>query len=193
MHIRGMLIGMALFCCLNSVAFADAGMEIGASFPVGGGRTVSTGDGESYAAFTTEKALAEVSVREEKKGGLHMELKLTNLSDHEICLEHRSGQSYDFTLTDTDGKELYRWSNGMAFTQALTSVVIPARGNVVYTAELAKKDYKKIRDKAAVLHAYLTDTAYTMALKLPGRTETHVSKPFTLHGSIGVGSGGYGW
>lgn len=192
MHMWKMLICTALFCCLSSMAFANGGVEIGASFPVGGGRTVSAGDGESYASFAADNILAEVSASEEK-GALHMELKLTNLTDNAISIGHRCGQSYDFTLEDTNGKILYRWSDGMAFTQALTSASIPAKDSMTYTAEIAKKDYKKIRDNAVVMHVYITDTPYVVGLKLPSRTETHVSQPITLQGSIGVGSGGFGW
>ena len=190
MHMWKMLICTAMFCCLSSVAFAGAGVAIGASFPVGGGRTISSSDGESYASFAADNILAEVSAREEK-GGLHMELKLTNLTDGAISIEHRSGQNYDFTLEDTNGKELYRWSVGMVFTQALTSAAVPAKDSITYTAEVAKKDYKKIRDNAVVMHVYITDTPYVIGLKLPSRTETHISQPVTLHGSIGVGSGGW--
>jgi len=182
----------ALFCCSCSAAFAGVGTEIGVSIPMGGSSTTTTGEStESYASFSAHGLFVEATT-DEKGGGLHMELKLTNLTDTPIAFEHRSGQSYDFTITDEKNAELYRWSNGMAFTQAFTSSSVDAHASVTYTADLARKDFKKIRDKAALVHMYITDTDYAVALSLPSSKTVTRSQPVMIYGGIGIGSG-HGW
>ena len=187
---------LALLLCLpGTAAFAGIGGEIGATFPVGGGGSSSSaGALENYAALAGEALTVEAALREDE-GELYLELRLVNPSDTPYSIEHRSGQSYDFALFDDSGKELWRWSNGMAFTQALTSETIPAKGQVAYTAQIAKKDYKKLKDKAELVRMYVTDTPYVLMLKVPKKHMSGSSTPVTLHGSIGIGTGGgcHGW
>lgn len=48
-----------------------------------------------------------------------MSLQVTNTTDHPITLQFSSGQRYDFTVQDAEGKIAWRWSEGRAFTMAL--------------------------------------------------------------------------
>lgn len=48
-----------------------------------------------------------------------MSLQVTNTTDQPITLQFSSGQRYDFTIKDAEGKVAWRWSEGRAFTMAL--------------------------------------------------------------------------
>jgi hypothetical protein len=190
MHSFRIFVLTALLCCFTGAAFAGAAAEIGTSFPIGGSAHVSAA-WENYAAFTGDALTVEASVRQEK-GGLHMELRLTNPTDQAIHIEHPNGQMYDFTIVDEKGKELYRWSAGMAFTEALTATNIPEHGSVVYTADIKKTEYRKLRDEAVLVRMYVKDTSYVVALKVPREPKTEAGSPVTLRGSIELG-GHHGW
>ena len=123
------------------VASASFGTGIGVSFPTSGSH--SSEIVPSYAAFSFDSIVEELTV-EEKHGRLVMELKVTNDGDSDYSVAHRDGQVYDFAILDKNGKTLYRWSDGMAFTQALTSSSVAAHKSEVYTAELDRKAYRKI-------------------------------------------------
>ena len=132
------------------VASASFGTGIGVSFPTSGSH--SSEIVPSYAAFSFDNIVEELTV-EEKHGRLVMELKVTNDGDSDYSVAHRDGQIYDFAILDKNGKTLYRWSDGMAFTQALTSSSVAAHKSEVYTAELGRKAYRKIKDDAGLVPA----------------------------------------
>lgn len=52
-------------------------------------------------------------------------LSVTNSTPQPLTLEFRSGQSYDFSVSD-GGREVWRWSADMMFTQALRSETLAA-------------------------------------------------------------------
>ncbi|HEX8244027.1 MAG TPA: BsuPI-related putative proteinase inhibitor [Longimicrobium sp.] len=52
-------------------------------------------------------------------------LAVTNATRQPLTLEFRSGQSYDFAVAD-GGREVWRWSAGLMFTQALRSETLAA-------------------------------------------------------------------
>ena len=137
------------------VASASFGTGIGVSFPTSGSH--SSEIVPSYAAFSFDKIIEELTV-EEKHGRLVMELKVTNDGDSDYSIAHRDGQVYDFAILDKNGKTLYKWSDGMAFTQALTSSTVAAHKSEVYKAELDRKAYRKIKDDGVLVTAWLVDT-----------------------------------
>lgn len=59
-------------------------------------------------------------------------LTVANETDEDVALAFRSGQHGEVVLTDGDGAEAYRWSDGMMFTQALTEVPVEAAGEVTF-------------------------------------------------------------
>jgi hypothetical protein len=50
--------------------------------------------------------------------GVNLVLQVTNTAEAPVDVEFRSGQSFDFAVLDGD-RELWRWSRGQMFTQAL--------------------------------------------------------------------------
>ena len=190
---RALAAAAVLFAVpLSTVSASGIGAEIGAAIPMGGTSTTISGDSENYAMIHCDGLLIEARAMEEK-GSLSMEMKLTNERDAAFVVDHRDGQCYDFVISDAKGNVLYRWSAQMAFTQALTSSSIPAKGSVTYTAEISRRDYKKIKDKAEFIQMELTDTDYWFSLRVPKKETSHTSSPITLHGSIEIGNGNHGW
>ena len=187
----GALLGCALVFSTFGTASADIGGEIGVYVPVGGGGySRSGGPEESFASFTVDKLVHELTVQK-KSGRLLMEFRVSNASDAPYTVEHRTGQEYEFLVLDKRGKVLWRWSEGMAFTQALTSSTIEAQGEAVYKAEIARKDFKKFKDDAVVVMAYLADTPYTLSAAVPETVETS-SSGAAVFGAIVLGSGPWG-
>ena len=189
----GTLITVA--CALPLIAMPSAeahvGTGIGITLPVGG----SSGSGQSniarsYAAFGFDKVFEELTV-EDRHGRLKLELKVTNNGDSDYTVPHRTGQVYDMAILDKNSKVLWRWSDSMAFTQALTSSSVPAHQNVVYTAELSSRDYRKLKDDAVLISAWLQDTPYVIMTRLPTRVAS--STPVVLQGGIIIGSGHGPW
>jgi hypothetical protein len=53
------------------------------------------------------------------QGGVVWLIDVTNLTEAQLVLSFRDGQSADVVLTDESGTEAYRWSADMSFTDAL--------------------------------------------------------------------------
>lgn len=169
-------------------ASADFGTGIGISLPMGGS-SKRADSGESYASFSDGAIVQELTVVE-RQGRLTMELKVSNISDSSCSIEHPTGQAYDFVILDKEGLTLYRWSEGMSFTQALSTTSYAAHTSTTYTAELDRKAYRAIKEKAAFATARLTDTPYTLTAKIPAAVVT-TSNPAVLHGGIIIGRGNW--
>ncbi len=186
----GALLGCALAISTFGTASAGIGGEIGVYVPVGGGYSRPSGAEESFASFTVDKLVQELTVKK-KSGRLVMEFRVANGSDAPYTVEHRTGQVYDFLVLDKRGKVLWRWSDGMAFTQALTASAVDAHGEVVYKAEIKRTDFKKFQDDAVVVMAYLTDTPYTLSAAVPETVEAS-SGGAAVFGAVVLGSGRIG-
>jgi Intracellular proteinase inhibitor len=62
---------------------------------------------------------------------VQMTLRLTNCGENEATLYFASGQRYEFVVANNDtGEEIWRWSDGQAFTGALDEEVL-ADGEVI--------------------------------------------------------------
>jgi len=71
---------------------------------------------------------ANVSVSESVALSLHV----TNLADHSVELDFPNGQTHDFVVLDSSGHELWRWSKGRMFTQALQNKLLGSTETVTY-------------------------------------------------------------
>jgi hypothetical protein len=67
------------------------------------------------------------------RGGVTFTLRVTNTSNKKLELQFPSGQTHDIVVADASGKEVWRWSEGRMFTQALQNRVIDADETVAYT------------------------------------------------------------
>ena len=82
----------------------------------------SAADGEILATS------ANVSVSESVELSLHV----TNVADHAVEIDFPNGQTHDFVVLDSAGNELWRWSHGRMFTQALQNKLLGSTETVTY-------------------------------------------------------------
>lgn len=68
--------------------------------------------------FVVEPSAVEVGQ------SVQLRIRLVNNAGSDEELVFRTGQQYDFWVT-VEGSELWRWSDEMVFTQALTELTIP--------------------------------------------------------------------
>ncbi|WLR42924.1 BsuPI-related putative proteinase inhibitor [Bacillus carboniphilus] len=68
------------------------------------------------------------------------QMKLTNNTSAEQIVKFNSGQSYDIVVRDSTGKEVYRYSKGRMFTQALREITIASGDTKTWESTW---DYKK--------------------------------------------------
>jgi len=54
-------------------------------------------------------------------------LIVTNIGDKHAELNFASGQSYDFTVVDSTGREVWRWAQGRMFTQSVQNQQLGVR------------------------------------------------------------------
>ncbi len=161
-------------------ASAGFGTGIGVTFPVSGSssdRIVNT-----YAALEYDVLTEELSITE-KHGRLVMELKVSNNSDTPYTIQQKTGQVYDFIISDKHGRKIWQWSDGMAFTQALTSTTIPPHDFIVHKVELESKDYRKIKEQAVIVTAWLLNTPCRLSTKVPTHTAASTT-PVLIHGGV---------
>lgn len=71
---------------------------------------------------------ANVSVGQSVALSLHV----TNVADHSVELDFPNGQTHDFIVLDSAGHELWRWSSGRMFTQALQNKLLSSTETVTY-------------------------------------------------------------
>lgn len=53
-----------------------------------------------------------------------MKYTIKNEEDHEIALEFGSSMTYDFYITDENGQEVYRDSDGKSYMQVITEITL---------------------------------------------------------------------
>ena len=184
---RKLLIPTIFAICLfaPTVTHASFGTGIGITFPASGSRTKAPS--QTYAALHFEQLTEELTLQE-RHGSLLMELKISNNGDNPYTVNHRNGQIYDFLITDKNGEKIWQWSDGMTFTQALWTTTIAPHSFEVYTAELDSKEYRKIKDDAVLVTAYILDTPCKLSAKLP-TTIASSSTPVLIHGGVIFGNG----
>ncbi|MBK5187537.1 MAG: hypothetical protein JJD97_04780 [Gemmatimonadaceae bacterium] len=87
------------------------------------------GDGDAHASVPSahqpgEHPLTDTSLAASAKvavgaGKVKFALQVTNLAPHTVEVNFPNGQTHEFVVVDTLGREVWRWSTGKMFTQAL--------------------------------------------------------------------------
>lgn len=169
-------------------AEAGIGGGIGITFPTSHS-SGKEGRTATYAGVRVGDLSQELTLRE-KDGQLQLKLRVRNEGDALYMVEHPTGQNCDFALLDAKGNELWRWSDGMAFTQAFQTYALEPGTAEELTAEIDRKTYQKIKDKAMLAVAGLTDTGIFVSAEVPAAGRGKRS-PAYIHGDIIFGSGGW--
>src|SRR3954470_12054525 len=77
----------------------------------------------------TIAASLDVTVGETVKFAFHV----TNSSSKRVELRFPSGQTHDLVVLDAQGREVWRWSHGRMFTQAMQNKVLGASDTLTFT------------------------------------------------------------
>jgi hypothetical protein len=64
--------------------------------------------------------------------GVHFAFHVTNATAKSIELNFPSGQTHDFVVLDSMGRQVWRWSDGRMFTQALQNKPVDSRETVTF-------------------------------------------------------------
>lgn len=75
-------------------------------------------------------AVLDVRIRD----GIEFAFRVTNNTARKLELLFPSGQTHDFAVVDSLGREVWRWSEGRMFTQALTNRLIAPRDSLSWKA-----------------------------------------------------------
>jgi Intracellular proteinase inhibitor len=78
---------------------------------------------------------------------------VTNNADKRLELNFPSGQTHDIVVLDSVGRELWRWSEGRMFTQALQNRVLEERETVSYEARWEPERHHGTFEAVAMLRS----------------------------------------
>jgi hypothetical protein len=67
--------------------------------------------------------------------GVHLAFHVSNGAAKAVELNFPNGHTYDFVVTDTTGREIWKWSDGRLFTQAMQNKVLGREESVAYRAD----------------------------------------------------------
>lgn len=96
-------------------------------------RDAVTGDSAAPRASAPEEGSVlasslDVSVADDVRLTLH----ITNTADSTVELQFMSGQTHDFAVADSAGRELWRWSADRMYTQALQTRTLAAGESLTF-------------------------------------------------------------
>ncbi|ADC48523.1 intracellular proteinase inhibitor [Alkalihalophilus pseudofirmus OF4] len=99
-------------------------MALGLIFMTACGQTATSPGGDQAegddAAMNSDWAV-NVTTEQNGEGEVVVDIEITNQMDEAATLDFTSGQKYELVVVDEEGNEVYRYSNEMMFTMALTS------------------------------------------------------------------------
>ena len=173
---------------LAPAAEAGIGGSIGITIPTSHAPAVRAAS-NTYAGVRVGGLSEELTVAE-KSGRLLLKLTVRNEGTEPYAVEHSTGQNYDFALLDAKGREIWRWSDGMTFTQALQTYTLAPGASEELTAEIDRKTYKELQDRAVLAAAGLKDTNILVCAEVPDPRRAGSTAP-RIHGDIVIGTGGW--
>lgn len=105
------------------------------------------------------------SVLEVRPGGeIDLALRVTNNGKRTLELKFRDGFTHDFFVLDSEGHEVWRWSEGRMFTSGIQSRLLRTAGSVTYhnTAKqrLPKGEYTAVAVLRSRTHPMETRVAF---------------------------------
>lgn len=86
----------------------------------------AAGDTAALAATLAAQAVPDGAA------GVRFALTVVNVSEHRLELTYPDGQTRDFAVYDSTGREVWRWSAGRMFTQMMQTRLLAAGDSVTY-------------------------------------------------------------
>ena len=140
MNVRNLLIPLL---CIGAVAFAcgprshsEASLV---SMSIAQASRAATRPQQSAKPRKKETGVAKIAPSfavQVDKSTLRFSLDVTNVGKKNVELNFPDGQTHDFTVVDSTGREVYRWGEGRMFTQSLQNRTIE-RGETLRITEHA--------------------------------------------------------
>lgn len=122
-----------------------------------------------YMAALREDDAVKVEPGVEIDGKLFkLKLAVTNNSGSNIEISFNTPLKADFALLDSNRKEIWRWSDGLYFTQALSRIIVAPGKTEEFSVELDIEADKEILDKAVYLKAYVKGTSNAFEINPDG-------------------------
>ena len=134
-------VGAVIFACgprtNNEAATLEKdSVELAHSTPL---LVAQQGDEIAHSSHKDSSGLhAELTVRS-SGSELTFALNVVNNTKKNVELNFPTGQTHDFVVIDSVGREMWRWSEGRMFTQALRNKLL-GRGESLELAETMKRD-----------------------------------------------------
>ncbi|KAB1188753.1 MULTISPECIES: BsuPI-related putative proteinase inhibitor [Haloferax] len=98
--------------------------------------------------------------------GVSLTLTVENQGQASLDLSFANGQRAEFVAVDDDGSEVWRWSDGRAFSMALGSETLAPGESVAYEAEWSSPPTGEY-EVTGSLAASDADASVTMAVVVP--------------------------
>jgi hypothetical protein len=100
---------------------------------------------------------------------IRLALHVVNTGKKRVELTFPTGQTHDFVVLDTAGREVWRWGNGRMFTQALRNKLLGAGGTMELEEDIASVSLKPGR---YTVRAMLTSENYPIVQEAEFRVQT---------------------
>ncbi|WP_191562339.1 BsuPI-related putative proteinase inhibitor [Metabacillus idriensis] len=122
-----------------------AAIMFGLLFLVGCGQSSEKDDSEEVSGnVETKEVQFTVDVKESGEN-VQFEMTLKNNTEEEKNFEFRSGQKYDIIVLDKNGAEVYKYSKGRMFTQAIQYLnLLPGKSQTWQETWDLKSNGKKV-------------------------------------------------
>jgi Intracellular proteinase inhibitor len=117
-----------------------------------------------HAAGDTIAASLDVKVGETVTFAFHV----TNSSAKRVELRFPSGQTHDLVVLDTQGREVWRWSQGRMFTQSMQNKILGASDTLTFT-ETWHPEHAGSYTAVALLLSQNFPTEQRAEFSLPGK------------------------
>ena len=90
-------------------------------------------NGEPVHDLVAELVLGDGAMEFAAGEAIAMSLTITNCSDAPVIRHYSDSQQFDFVVSDDEGQEVWRWSDGFAFLQILMEQTLQPDESVTYT------------------------------------------------------------
>lgn len=125
-------VGMRIACCASIILTAFTAAVFLAS-SAGGAETPSPGAGRLNPILALQIHGSKLSLGEPVRAAL----EVINRSPESVRLTFSTGQRFDLSLENASGREVWRWSDGRLFIQALGEEVLkPSPGALRFDATI---------------------------------------------------------
>lgn len=112
----------------------------------GCGQSSETDESKEVSGNVETKEVQFTVDAKERQGNVQFEMTLKNNTDEEKNFEFRSGQKYDIIVQDKNGAEVYKYSRGRMFTQAIQYVnLLPGESQTWQETWDLKSDGEKVK------------------------------------------------